>query len=183
MSHSNSSAFLTTRVKKLDEGDWGKLKRVLKYLKGTKHLKWVIRWWVDALYNAHEDCRGQTGGAMMSLGRGAAISFSRKQKLNVRSSVEGKLVTIDNTLPWILWCRYFMEAQGFYIEQIFLYQDNKSAILLDTNGRWFSLKRTKLIKSRYFFINDKVDKGEIEIQYNPTEKMLCSNKAQAEQGF
>ena len=167
MSHSNSSAFLTTRVKKLDEGDWGKLKRVLKYLKGTKHLKWVIRWWVDALYNynAHEDCRGQTGGAMMSLGRGA------------------ELVAIDDALPWILRCRYFMEAQGFYIEQKFLYQDNKSAILLDTNGRWFSLKRTKLIKSRYFFINDKVDKGEIEIQYNPTEKMLCSNKAQAEQGF
>jgi hypothetical protein len=32
-------AFLTTRVKKLDEDDWGKLKRVLKYLNGTKYLK------------------------------------------------------------------------------------------------------------------------------------------------
>jgi hypothetical protein len=29
-------AFLTTRVKSPDEDDWGKLKRVLKYLNGTK---------------------------------------------------------------------------------------------------------------------------------------------------
>jgi hypothetical protein len=49
-------AFLTTRVKRPDEDDWGKLKRLLRYLKGTKHLKLTlsvdtlsrIRWWVDA---------------------------------------------------------------------------------------------------------------------------------------
>ena len=116
---------------------WGKLKRVLEYLKGTTYLKLTlsvdnlgfIRWWVDASYNAHEDCRGQTG-AMMSLGLGAAISFLRKQNSNVRCSAEGELVGIDNALPWILWCRYFMEAQGFCIEQNILHQDNKSTILL-----------------------------------------------------
>ena len=32
-------AFLTTRVKNPDEDDWRKLKRVLKYLNGTKYLK------------------------------------------------------------------------------------------------------------------------------------------------
>jgi hypothetical protein len=32
-------AFLTTRVKSPNENDWGKLKRVLKYLNGTKYLK------------------------------------------------------------------------------------------------------------------------------------------------
>ncbi len=32
-------AFLTTRVKSPDEDNWGKLKRVLKYLNGTKYLK------------------------------------------------------------------------------------------------------------------------------------------------
>jgi hypothetical protein len=61
--------------------DWGRLK-VLKYLKGAKHMKLtlsvedmsVICWWVDASYNAHEDCRGQTG-VMMSLGKGAVICF------------------------------------------------------------------------------------------------------------
>jgi hypothetical protein len=36
-------AFLTMRVKSPDENDWGKLKRVLKYLNGTKHLKLKLR--------------------------------------------------------------------------------------------------------------------------------------------
>jgi hypothetical protein len=99
-------------VSKRDEDDWGKLKRVLKYLKGTRYMKLtlsvgnleVIKWWVDASYNVHEDCRGQTG-LMMSLGKGAVMSFSRKQKLNVRSSAEGELVGIDEALLWILWCQ------------------------------------------------------------------------------
>ncbi len=40
-------AFLTTRVKSPDENHWGKLKRVLKYLNGTKYLK--LRLTVDNL--------------------------------------------------------------------------------------------------------------------------------------
>ncbi len=40
-------AFLTTRVKSPDIDDWGKLKRVLKYLNGTKYLK--LRLCVDNL--------------------------------------------------------------------------------------------------------------------------------------
>ena len=35
----NAVVFLTTRVKNPDEDDWGKLKRVLKYLNGSKYLK------------------------------------------------------------------------------------------------------------------------------------------------
>jgi hypothetical protein len=31
--------FFTTRVKSPDEDGWGKLKRVLKYLNGTRYLK------------------------------------------------------------------------------------------------------------------------------------------------
>ena len=91
-------AFLTTRVKKPDEDDWGELKGVLKYLKGTKYMKLTlnvsdlnnIRWWVDASYNTHEDCKGHIGG-MMTLGksgRGALLRMCKKQKLNMRSSCE-----------------------------------------------------------------------------------------------
>ncbi len=32
-------SFLTTRIKHPDEDDWGKLKRVLRYLRGTRHIK------------------------------------------------------------------------------------------------------------------------------------------------
>ena len=89
-------AFLTTRVKKPDEDDWAKLRRVLQYLLGTLNLKLTlkvddlstIRWFVDASYAIHPDCKGHTG-AVMTLGKGAMTSTSTKQKVNVRSSTEG----------------------------------------------------------------------------------------------
>ena len=68
-------AFLTTKVKRPNEDDWGKLRRVLKYLKGTKYMKLtltiddlsIIKWWVDASDWMHHNLRGHTG-SMMSLG-------------------------------------------------------------------------------------------------------------------
>ena len=162
---------------------------MLKYPKRTRHMRLrlsvdalgVIHWWVDASYNVHDDCKDQTG-AMMSLGKGAPISFSRKQKLNVRSSCEGELVGVDDTLPLILWARNFIEAQGYSVEQNILFQDNKSTILLATNGRWSSSKRTKHIKSRYFFVKDKVESGELSIEHRPTDQMWSYVLTKPKQG-
>ena len=54
-------AFLMTRVTSPDKDDWGKLKRVLKYLNGTKYLKLklsvdylgLLKWYVDGSHNVH----------------------------------------------------------------------------------------------------------------------------------
>lgn len=75
-------AFLKTRVKNPDEDDWGKLKRVLKYLNGTKYLKLrlsvddlgLLKWFMDASHNTHWDCRGH-GGAMFTMGKGDTASI------------------------------------------------------------------------------------------------------------
>ena len=56
-------AFLTTRVRKTDEDNWKKLRRLLGYLKRTIKLPLILRdywvnvlkWWVDASYAAHEN--------------------------------------------------------------------------------------------------------------------------------
>ena len=69
-------AFLTTRVRKPDEGDWKKLSSLLGYLKKTIKLPLILRaggvnvmkWWVDASYTAHDDMWGHTGGTM-SMGK------------------------------------------------------------------------------------------------------------------
>ncbi len=165
------------------------MKRVLKYLNGTKHMKLtisidnlnVLKWWVDASYNAHEDCKGHTG-VMMSMGHGAMVSFSRKQKLNTRSSTEAELVGIDDALPMILWCKYFLEDLGYTIEHNIVFQDNKSTILLATNGRWSSSKRTKHIKARYFLVKDKIEQGDMEVQHESTHKMWSDVLNKPKQG-
>jgi hypothetical protein len=165
-----ATAFLTTRVRSPDEDDWGKVKRVLSYLKGTIHMPLILsadsltlsRWWVDAAYAVHEDCRGHTG-AGMSFGQGMALSYSWKQKINTKSSTEAELVGVDDALGYILWARYFMQEQGSNMDPSLLYQDNMSAILLETNGRASSSKRTKHIKVKYYLIKDKVDQNKITI--------------------
>ena len=48
----------------------------------------IIKWWVDVSDRTHHDLKGHTG-SMMSLGGGAVVSGSRKQKLNVKSSQIG----------------------------------------------------------------------------------------------
>jgi hypothetical protein len=90
-----ATSFLTTRVKSPDEDDWGKLRRVMQYIKGTINMPLILsaesmtlpKWWIDAAYAVHDDCKGQTG-SMVSFGRGMALSSSKKQKLNVKSSTE-----------------------------------------------------------------------------------------------
>ena len=67
-------SFLTTRVKKPDKDDWGKLKRALKYLNGTRGLKLtftiesmgVIKWFVDGSQNTHLECK-RHGGPKMAM--------------------------------------------------------------------------------------------------------------------
>ena len=183
-------AFLTTRVKKPDADDWGKVKRVLQYLRATMSMPLNLtvdnlqctRWFVDASHGVHDDCKGHTG-AGMTLGRGAAISFSRKQKINTRSSTESELVGVDDAMPTILWSLYFLQEQGYGTSHAVIYQDNKSAILLETNGKFSSSKRTKHIKMKYFFVKDKVEDGEVKIEHLGTDKMWIDMNSKPSQGI
>ena len=134
-----ATAFLTTRVRSPDKDDWGKVKRVLRYLKGTLHMPLILladlltlsRWWVDTAYAVHNDCWGHTG-AGMSFGQRMALSYSWKHKINTKSSTEAKLVGVDESLGYILWVHYCMVEQGYDMEPSLLYQDNMSDILLKT---------------------------------------------------
>ena len=182
-------AFLTTRVKAPDEDDWGKLKRVMKYLYGTRRLKLrisidnlsFVKWWIDGAHNVHWDLKGHTG-AIMRLGKGALASYSRRHKLNTRSSTETEIVSVDQMMPEVLHSLRFLRAQGYDVNHAKVYQDNKSAQLLEINGRFSSTKRTKHIDAKFFFVKDQVDKGDISIENCPAEIMWADGNSKALQG-
>jgi len=71
----------------------------------------------------------------MTMGTGMPINTSRKQKLNTRSSTESELVGANDMAQMILWTKFFMEEQGYNVKENILYQDNKSTILLENNGK------------------------------------------------
>ena len=54
-----------------------------------------------------------------------------------------------------------------------LYQDNKSALSFETNGRASSSKRTKHINIRYYYVADRVAKGDLRVVWCPTDKMIA----------
>ena len=108
---------------------------------------------------------------MFSLGRGAASSYSRKLKLNTRSSTETELVTADMFMPDMLWSLHFIQAQGYDAECVGLYQDNISTQLLIKNSKMLSGKKIKHIKAKFFYIKDRVDDGEVKVLDCPSEEM------------
>ena len=118
----------------------------------------------------HWDCKGHTGD-IISIGKGALVNIARKHKFNTRSSTEAELVSIEDVLGVMMWCKYFMEAQGYAIENNILYQDNKSNILLAKNGRMRAGKHSKHINNRFFLIADKVAMGDLKIQHKGTDEM------------
>jgi hypothetical protein len=65
-----------------------------------------------------------------------------------------------------------MKAQGYQVNDNVLFQDNKSAILLEKNGKASSSKRTKHISIRYFFITYRVKKGDVSLAWCPTGDMI-----------
>jgi hypothetical protein len=183
------TTLLCTRVKSPMESDWKKLVRMLEYINGTREdvLRLsaedlhVIKWYVDASFAVHPDFKSHTG-ATMTFGNGAPITMSRKQKLNTRSSTEAELVGADDAINQVLWTSLFMEAQGYAIKHNVLHQDNKSAILLEKNGKRSSSKRTRAINIRYFFITDQVEKGNMEVVYCPTGDMIADFMTKPLQG-
>ena len=142
-------AILCTRVKQPRESDWAKLLHLMRFINGTADDKLILRadslhilkWFVDASFAVHPDFRSHTGIAF-TLGKGCPSTKSGKQKLNTRSSTESELVGADDASQMMLWTKFFMEAQGYPIEENILYQDNQSTILLFENGKRFSSKRT-----------------------------------------
>jgi hypothetical protein len=89
-----------------------------------------IIWNVDAAFAVHNDKKSHTG-AIMSLGGGAIISISTKQKVNTRSSTEAELVSIDNVISKVVWTKLFIEAQGFTLNHNTIKRDNISSMKLE----------------------------------------------------
>lgn len=127
--------FLCTRVKAPEMDEYKKLAHISRYLQGMVNLTLclsadrtgILQWWVDASYAVHPNMKSHTEGTM-SLGSSSVYSMSTKQKLMTQSCTGGELVGVHEMMPQIMWTQYFLEARGFGMCKVALYQDNKSTI-------------------------------------------------------
>jgi hypothetical protein len=180
--------FLTTRVQSPDEDDWSKLQRLLKYLSGSKELGIILRprespqldAFIDASYGVHGDGKSHSG-MFITMGAGPLLTKSVKQKIVTKSSTEAELVALSDLTSIVIWTRDFLVAQGEQPPPANIFQDNQSTMALVDKGISTS-DRTKHVKIRYFWVKDRVDSGEIAIQYIPTEDMIADILTKPMQG-
>jgi hypothetical protein len=171
-------SYFTTWVREPNEQDWKKLVHLMKYLRGTKDLPLILS--ADGS-GIHPNMCSHTGGGL-TMGRGYPISSFTKQKLNTHSSTESKLVGVDDLMPAVLWTRQFLEAQGYGVRENIILQDNKSAILLEKNGKASSSKLMKHISIQYFFVTDMIKTGKVSIKWCPTLDMVADLWTKLNQG-
>ena len=81
-------------------------------------------------------------------------------------------MAVDDCMGQILWTRYFLEAQGYQVDDAIIYQDNRSAMLLEENGHGSSDKQTCHINIQYFFITNQICWNDLKVVHCPTEMML-----------
>ena len=172
-------SFLATRVLCATEQDNIKLTRALKYLRSTADLGLTLEvndiisvlGYVDASYGVHIDGKSHTGAAI-SLGKGAVYAKSAKQKVVSKSSTEAELIGLSDSASQIIWTRDFLIGQGYKLDAATIFQDNMSTMALAKNGQSNS-ERSRHINIRYFFVKDRVDQGEVRIEYKPTGEMIA----------
>jgi len=116
---------------------------------------------------------GQTGVVIM-LGKhgGPVWAASVKQKIVGRSSTETELIALDYPLPQVMAISYILKELGYDVRPIVVYQDNQSTIKMTQKG-YDASSHTKHILVRYFYIKERVDAGDVIIQYLPTEHMIA----------
>ena len=65
-----------------------------------------------------------------------------------------------------------MESQSCIVEDVIVYQNNQSAILLETNGQKSVGKGTIHVQIKYFFVTDRIKNDELKVIYCPTKEMV-----------
>ena len=112
-----------------------------------------------------------TGGTM-SFGTKVFHIRSSKQKLNTKSWTEAELVDIGEYLLCHIWLVNFLGHQGYGMKHMVLYQDKQSAIIMERNDRNSCTGNTRHIGIIFLFVKDRIDIGEIKVEYCPTHEMI-----------
>ena len=172
-------AFLTTRVIETNKYVLDKLVNIMNYIRGTRYIPLILsanvsgflKWGVGVSYAVHPNMWVHTGG-VLSMGRVFSILTSTKHKLNTCSSTESEIVGIHDSMPNVCWKSYFIGYQGYQVTGNIIYQDNKSDILLEKNGKSSSSKCTKYTNIRFFFITDCISKKEFNVYWCPKNYIM-----------
>ena len=165
---------------------WHAIKRIMRYLKGTRHWgliyrssgktlkeKWTLAVYVDSDHASDPDQRRSRYGFLILLNKLCPIAFGTGMRNKCSASTpEAEYVALAHALKELLWLIQILESMGITIARpIPVYEDNQTCITIANNH--MSQKRTRYIDIRYHFIRDYTKDGTIKLIYCETKRMLA----------
>lgn len=105
---------------------------------------------------------------------GGCISWrSKKQRTVALSSTEAEYMALSEATQEAVWRKVFLSELGEMAEEEAgkIYEDNQGSIALAKNPEFH--KRTRHIDIRYHFVREKVEDGEVTLEYCPANDMLA----------
>jgi len=154
-------------------------KRILRYLKGTKDYKLhlgqnsdlTLVGYSDANWGNDPDTRRSTTGYLFYLSGGVITWSSKRQPTVALSSMEAEYMAHAQVTIEAIWLRNLLSELGFKQKVTTIYEDNQSCIALAKNP--IDHQRVKHIDTRYHFIRERIESGEINLEYLPSEDMIA----------
>lgn len=159
-----------------DETHWKHLKRILKYLKGTKNYGLVfskdesyIKGYVDADWGSDNSDRKSFSGFSFIMSNTVVSYECRKQRNVALSSTEAEYISISEASKEAIYLKNLMFEILGISEPIVLYNDCQSAQKLVSNPIFH--RRSKHIDIRYHFVREAVANNFVKIDYLESVEM------------
>jgi hypothetical protein len=152
----------------------------MRYLKGTAHYRLklgggaqvVLSGYCDADWAGDLDERKSTTGYAFYVGHGLVSWNSKRQPTVALSTAEAEYMAATQAVKEAMWLKQLLSEMGFTQSQgVVIHSDNQGCIALTKNPAYHS--RTKHIDIRHHFIRDRVDAGDVELQYCATDDMVA----------
>jgi hypothetical protein len=159
---------------------WASLKRILRYLNGTRGLGIMYRRTEEVSLQAYSDSdwagdkvdRKSTSGYIAMLANGPISWRSKKQSIVALSTAEAEYVSLSSAAQEVVWLRGLLNELGLTQQTpTIIYEDNQSAIAIAQNPVHHA--KTKHIDIKYHHVRQTIADQTITLQYCPSNKMVA----------
>ncbi|KAK3894704.1 hypothetical protein Pcinc_001550 [Petrolisthes cinctipes] len=159
---------------------WKAVKRIMRYLKGTRDLGILYNYngstdfvgYSDADWAGDIKDRKSTSGYCFHLGGGPVSWSSKKQSCVALSTAEAEYMALASAIQEAVWLRKLaVDIQIDCKSPLLLYEDNQSTIAMSKNPQF--LGKTKHIDIKFHYVREKCNENVIQLVYCPINDMIA----------
>ena len=140
--------------------------------KGPSNRSLKLTAFSDADWGGDKDTRRSHTGGVLFLAGGAIAWISKKQSSVAMSSAEAEYMAASLVCREVIWIRSLLAGFGFKQEgPTVIHEDNAACVQMSKNP--VNHSKTKHIDLHYHFVRERVESGEVRLDWLSTEKMIA----------